>query len=55
MLALDVSPGRRRPARACEEFADAIIAGVPLLTAVPEKYHAAWRTFTGDVGTTLLC
>ncbi|QHO77919.1 molybdenum ABC transporter ATP-binding protein [Bradyrhizobium sp. CCBAU 051011] len=38
-----------------DEFADAIIAGVPLLTAVPEKCHAAWRTFTGDVGTTLRC
>ncbi|ANW03141.1 DUF2478 domain-containing protein [Bradyrhizobium icense] len=38
-----------------DEFADAIIAGVPLLTAVPEKCRAAWRTFTGNVGTTLLC
>ncbi|WP_347337178.1 DUF2478 domain-containing protein [Bradyrhizobium lablabi] len=38
-----------------DEFADAIIAGVPLLTAVPEKCHAACRTFTRDVGTTLLC
>ncbi|WP_308163741.1 DUF2478 domain-containing protein [Bradyrhizobium sp. SRL28] len=28
---------------------------MPLLTAVPEKCHAAWRTFTGNVGTTLLC
>ncbi|MCA6111351.1 DUF2478 domain-containing protein [Bradyrhizobium cenepequi] len=38
-----------------DEFADAIIAGVPLLTAVPEKCLADWRTFTGDVGITLLC
>lgn len=37
------------------EFAEAIIAGVPLLTAVPEKCLADWRAFTGDIGTTLLC
>lgn len=38
-----------------DEFAEAIIAGVPLLTAVPEKCIDAWTTFTGDHGTTLLC
>jgi len=37
------------------EFAEAIMAGVPLLTAVPEKCLADWRIFTGDIGTTLLC
>lgn len=38
-----------------DEFAEAIIAGVPLLTAVPEKCFDDWRAFTGDLGTTLLC
>ncbi len=38
-----------------EEFAGAIIAGVPILTAVPEKCLSDWQAFTGDVGTTLLC
>ncbi|WP_454620351.1 DUF2478 domain-containing protein [Bradyrhizobium cenepequi] len=37
------------------EFADAIIAGTPLLTAVPEKCIEAWKGFTGDIGTTLPC
>ena len=37
------------------EFAEAITAGIPLLTAVPEKCYADWRAFTGDIGTTLLC
>jgi molybdate transport system ATP-binding protein len=37
------------------EFADTIIAGAPLLTAVPEKCIEAWKDFTGDIGTTLLC
>jgi molybdate transport system ATP-binding protein len=37
------------------EFAEAIIAGVPVLTGVPEKCYADWRSFTGDIGTTLLC
>jgi len=37
------------------EFAEAIMAGVPLLTAVPESCLADWRAFTGDIGTTLLC
>jgi len=37
------------------EFAEAIMAGVPLLTAVPDKCLADWRAFTGDIGTTLLC
>jgi nucleoside-triphosphatase THEP1 len=37
------------------EIAEAIVAGVPLLTAVSEKTYAAWRSFTGDFGTTLLC
>ena len=38
-----------------DEIADAISAGIPVLTAVPEKCLEAWRTFMGDVGTTLLC
>lgn len=37
------------------EFVDAITRGVPLLTAVPRKCLADWRTFTGDVSTLLLC
>lgn len=37
------------------EFADAILSGVPLLTAVPEASLGAWIEFTGDRGTTLLC
>ncbi len=37
------------------ELAEAIIAGGPVLTAVPEKCLDAWREFTGDQGTMLLC
>ena len=37
------------------EFAEAITAGMPVLTAVPEKCYEDWRAFTGDIGTTLLC
>jgi len=37
------------------ELAEAVIAGGPVLTAVPEKCLDAWRDFTGDRGTTLLC
>jgi len=37
------------------ELAEAIIAGGPVLTAVPEKCLEAWKNFTGDRGTTLLC
>jgi molybdate transport system ATP-binding protein len=37
------------------ELAEAIIAGGPVLTAVPEKCLNAWKEFTGDLGTTLLC
>jgi molybdate transport system ATP-binding protein len=37
------------------ELAEAIIAGGPVLTAVPEKCFDAWREFTGDRGTMLLC
>ena len=37
------------------EFAEAILAGVPVLTGVPEKCLDAWIEFTGDRGTTLLC
>jgi len=36
------------------EFADAIMAGRAVLTAVPEKCVDAWKEFTGDRGTTLL-
>jgi molybdate transport system ATP-binding protein len=38
-----------------DELGDAIAAGIPVLTAVPEKCFVAWKTFTGDVGTTLPC
>ena len=37
------------------ELAEAIIAGGPVLTAVPEKCFDAWKEFTGDRGTTLFC
>ncbi len=37
------------------ELAEAIIAGGPVLTAVPEKCLDAWKDFTGDRGTALLC
>jgi molybdate transport system ATP-binding protein len=37
------------------ELAEAIMAGGPVLTAVPEKCLDAWTDFTGDRGTTLLC
>jgi Protein of unknown function (DUF2478) len=37
------------------ELAEAIIAGGPVLTAVPEKCLDAWKEFTGDLGTTLFC
>jgi hypothetical protein len=38
-----------------DELADAIAAGIPVLTAVPEKCIEAWAGFTGDIGTSLLC
>jgi molybdate transport system ATP-binding protein len=37
------------------ELADAIIAGRAVLIAVSEKSIDAWKDFTGDRGTTLLC
>lgn len=37
------------------EFAEAILSGVPVLTAVPEGSLKAWIDFTGDRGTTLFC
>lgn len=37
------------------EFSDAIVHGLPLLTAVPAKCLADWRAFTGDAFTTLAC
>jgi nucleoside-triphosphatase THEP1 len=37
------------------EIADAVMAGLPLLTAVPDKCYDAWAAFTGSFGTTLLC
>lgn len=38
-----------------DELAEAIAAGIPVLTAVPEKCLDAWNDFTGGIGTTLLC
>jgi molybdenum ABC transporter ATP-binding protein len=38
-----------------EEIAGAIAAGIPVLTAVPEKCMEAWNGFTGGIGTSLLC
>jgi ABC-type sulfate/molybdate transport systems ATPase subunit len=37
------------------ELAEAILAGGPVLTAVPVKCFDAWKEFTGDLGTTLFC
>ncbi|WP_044559134.1 DUF2478 domain-containing protein [Azospirillum sp. B4] len=37
------------------ELAAAIGAGLPVLTAVPERFYGAWLAFTGGYGTTLLC
>lgn len=37
------------------EIADAVMAGRPLLTAVPDKCYDAWTAFTGNFGTTLVC
>jgi Protein of unknown function (DUF2478) len=37
------------------EIAEAIVAGLPVLTAVPDKYYHAWVAFTGGFGTTLAC
>ncbi len=37
------------------EIADAVAAGRPLLTAVPDKCYDAWTDFTGSFGTTLVC
>jgi molybdate transport system ATP-binding protein len=37
------------------EVADAIVAGLPVVTAVPERLLGAWEEFTGGFGTTLLC
>jgi nucleoside-triphosphatase THEP1 len=37
------------------ELADAILAGHAVLIAVSEKCLDAWKDFTGDRGTTLLC
>jgi nucleoside-triphosphatase THEP1 len=37
------------------EIADAVTAGRPLLTAVPDKCYDAWTSFTGSFGTTLVC
>ncbi|ABD05765.1 conserved hypothetical protein [Rhodopseudomonas palustris HaA2] len=37
------------------EFAEAMVAGLPLLTAVPEKCADAWRDFIGDGGAELPC
>lgn len=38
-----------------DELADAIAAGLPVLTAVPEKCLEDWTAFTGGIGTTLPC
>ncbi len=38
-----------------DELADAIAAGIPVLTAVPEKCLDAWSAFSGDIGTRLPC
>ena len=37
------------------EIADAVVAGLPILTAVSDKCYDAWIQFTGGFGTTLAC
>jgi Protein of unknown function (DUF2478) len=37
------------------EIAAAVTAGLPLVTAVPDKCYEAWTKFTGAFGTTLVC
>lgn len=37
------------------ELADAVVAGLPVLTAVSDKCYDAWIEFTGGYGTTLVC
>jgi len=37
------------------EIADAVTAGLPLLTAVSDSRYDAWMSFTSGFGTTLLC
>jgi Protein of unknown function (DUF2478) len=37
------------------EIGNAIVAGLPVLTAVSTKCYDAWVEFTGGFGTTLLC
>ncbi|MFA5951711.1 MAG: DUF2478 domain-containing protein [Hyphomicrobium sp.] len=37
------------------EIAEAVVAGLPILTAVPDKCYDAWIQFTGGFGTTLAC
>ena len=38
-----------------DELADAIAAGIPVLTAVPDKCLGAWTDFSGGIGTRLPC
>lgn len=37
------------------EIADAVVAGLPILTAVSDKCYDDWIAFTGGYGTTLAC
>lgn len=37
------------------EIIDAVTAGLPIITAVPDTCYDAWMEFTGGFGTTLLC
>jgi molybdate transport system ATP-binding protein len=37
------------------ELAEAVVAGLPVLTAVPDKCYHAWVAFTGGFGATLAC
>ncbi len=37
------------------EIGNAVVAGLPVLTAVPTKHYDAWIEFTGGFGTTLVC
>lgn len=37
------------------EIAEAVVAGLPIITAVSDKSYEDWLAFTGGYGTTLVC
>ncbi|MGY3131328.1 hypothetical protein ACVWZM_002010 [Bradyrhizobium sp. USDA 4501] len=55
LLAMSTFCRQQATGRLRAEFVDPVARDVPLLTAVLVRCLAAWRTFTGDVGTLLFC